>query len=232
MPISDKYKVVFLHNPKTGGSSIEALLEIPKDSEYLLNRYYGNTSKPVPQHFTYNQLRIIIPREKFNSYFKFTYVRNPWDRLLSTYAWHNRGFETFEEFVNFVDELYQKYTPETIYNYPNYQEKYCSHLLPQYVYTGPDVHVYRFENFNPETQNLLYRLDIQKSIPKDNASNHQHYSKYYNDKTRDIVAKIYAEDIKRFGYTFESIECIESSESSELIESSESSESNESVEYI
>jgi len=204
MPISDTYKVIFLHNPKSGGSSIEALINFGFGTNSLLSNY-GNTHKPALQHLIYSQLKIIIPNNKFNSYFKFTYVRNPWDRLVSTYFWSNRGFNTFEAFVNFVDELYRTYTLDTIYKYPNYQKMFCSHLLPQYLYTGPDVHIYRFENFNADTQDLLNRLGIKKPIPKHNASNHQHYSKYYNDRTRDIVAKIYAEDIKRFGYTFESI---------------------------
>jgi hypothetical protein len=83
------------------------------------------------------------------------------------------------------------------------ESNFLGHFLPQYLYTGPDVTVYRFENFAEDISELLRKLDIQKEITKQNAVTHEHYSTYYTDVTKDIVAQIYKQDIELFGYAFE-----------------------------
>lgn len=204
MPISDKYKVIFLHNPKTGGLSICDLLEFQVGFECLVNLYDDNC-KPAYQHLTYNQLKIIIPPIKFNSYFKFTFVRNPWDKLVSTYYWNNRGFTTFTDFIYFIYNIFKNYTKPDIYNilnHPDFRSKFLSHILPQYLYTGPDVKIYRYENFEFEVKQLIQKYNINKNLPKDNVSKHNHYRYYYNETTKNLVQKIYAKDIELFGYVF------------------------------
>ena len=99
--------------------------------------------------------------------------------------------------------LYSKYTVETLTQYPEFTRKNCAHLYPQYIYVGDGVDVYRYENFTSDLQKILTRFEIAKAIPSVNKSGHQHYSTYYSEMTREIVRKIYAEDIRRFGYTFE-----------------------------
>lgn len=202
MPVSDKYKIIFLHNPKTGGTTIEQLLDIIASR----NHFYSTSrtiNKVEPQHLTYNLLKKALPEVKFNSYFKFTFVRNPWDRLVSTYHFDTRGFKRFEDFIDFIDQLYHKYNDETIFQFPEFIRYRCSHLFRQCLFTGPGVEVYRFENFENDIKQILKHLGIDKTIPKFNASVHQHYSKYYTERTRNIVARIYSGDIQRFNYVFE-----------------------------
>jgi chondroitin 4-sulfotransferase 11 len=228
MPVSEKYKIVFIHNPKTGGSSICDWLDIPWDIMALRSHYDDNISKlnknknkniintnnrttksekydkylvPSPEHLTYHQLKNLIPI-RFNLYFKFTFVRNPYDRLVSTYFFRNREFETFSSFVHFVNDTYKKYTHETMYNHPRYENLYLTHILPQYIYIGPNVTVYRFEDFNNAIKDIKTRFNIAKDIPRINTSSHTHYSSYYNEETRKIVSEIYKRDLELFNYTF------------------------------
>jgi chondroitin 4-sulfotransferase 11 len=204
MPISDKYKVIFLHIPKTGGSSIEQLLDIKESAENLLNRTKpGDGMMSEPQHRTYDQLKQIVPATKFRTYTKFAFVRNPWDRLVSAYHYDKRGFKQFDDFVKFVHHLYQTYNDKTIFSYPKFNTYRCSHLLPQYLFIGPDVTVYRFERFNQECRRIIYQLNIKKLIPQKNSTQHRHYSRYYNSVTQNMVAQIYSRDIELFNYTFE-----------------------------
>lgn len=62
----------------------------------------------------------------------------------------------------------------------------------------------RFETFEEDLRTIMTKLGIQdKEIPHRNASQHEHYSKYYTPRTRDIIARKYKQDIEAFGYQFE-----------------------------
>lgn len=203
MPISDKHKVIFIHIPKTGGTTIEKMLDIPVGKSSLFLSRYEAKNKPAYQHYTYEQLKDVIPAEKFNSYEKITFVRNPWDKLVSAYFWNKRGFQNFSDFVDFVESTFQRFSLDEIFKYPGYNKWFISHILPQYLYVGPDVTVYKFENFQTELPKLLKKYNIEGNLRHDHKKDHQHYSKYYDDRTKDIVSKVYAKDISLFNYVFE-----------------------------
>lgn len=87
MPIFHSKKVLFLHNPKTGGSTVESMFSIKMSPEYFYNdgRNYLQGNNCALQHLSYEALKKKLAPEIFHSYYKFTFVRNPWDRLVSTY---------------------------------------------------------------------------------------------------------------------------------------------------
>ena len=94
---ANKHRCIFIHIPKTAGSSVARTL-FGEDSRHVAYRDYLRTN-----------------RKKFESYFKFAFVRDPWDRLVSTYFFLKGGgmnaldrsfaeehlnlFESFEHFV-------------------------------------------------------------------------------------------------------------------------------------
>ena len=79
MPYNDKKKIIFLHIPKTGGTTIERLFNI--------NLFHSSRpdERPSLQHLTCNMLCEKMGKSKYDSYYKFTFIRNPWARILSTY---------------------------------------------------------------------------------------------------------------------------------------------------
>lgn len=202
MPFSDKYRCVFLHNPKAAGTTIEKLLEIPNNPTFLLNYSYPDPRQPALQHLPYSHLLKLIP-EKMAQYFKFTFVRNPWDRVVSTYHWNSRGKFSFEEFVDMIDDLYRRSDPTEFHKLPEFSKIFGSHFYPQHFYDGVDVTVYRFEDFTNETKKLLAKFGISKPIPVLNKRDHRHYSSYYTPRTQDIIGRIYSTDIQLYGYRFE-----------------------------
>src|SRR5689334_15820095 len=87
-------QVVFIHVPKTGGTSIERLLGLERP-ECLWSPSPMAGLAPAdrtPQHFTWRELRPHLPPGLAASGFKFAFVRNPWDRFLSEYAWRRQWY--------------------------------------------------------------------------------------------------------------------------------------------
>src|SRR6185312_6788568 len=71
----DETRSIFVHIPKTGGVS-------------LTNSLYGNRAG---RHATLGTYQVVFPARAFYSYFKFAFVRNPWDRLYSAYRYLQAG---------------------------------------------------------------------------------------------------------------------------------------------
>ena len=82
--INDNLKLIFVHIPKTGGTSIKKSL--------------GITNRSLGYHKRANDIKKEIP-DKWKNYFKFSVVRNPYDRVYSIYSYYKMGFKitSFDE---------------------------------------------------------------------------------------------------------------------------------------
>jgi hypothetical protein len=116
--ICHHYKCIFVHIPKTGGQSIEHvfldLLGLTWETRApLLLRHNENPDLGPPRlaHLrAHDYVRYkYLTREQFDGYFKFAFVRNPWDRFLSIYKYLNTGGEDFRQFgKNFKSGLWKR----------------------------------------------------------------------------------------------------------------------------
>lgn len=178
--ICHKHKCIFIHVPKTGGTSIEWALQ--------------NKKVPIEQkHKTSNEICELHP-VAWEQYFKFTVVRNPWDWLVSWYYWRKLVKKmSFKEFLlNYNLSKKYDYLPDVI-NFTNYLTIDDKLVMDRTC---------RFENLQHDFPVVCDELNINATLPHKNKTNHKHYTEYYDDETRTIVAEKYAKDIEYFGYRF------------------------------
>ena len=121
MPVSHKYKCLFVHVPRTGGTSFRKMLNIDEEAdglEYLNTQgmlMVQNQQDHMPSHtvpravhkehmcIKYMSQLNLINKDIFDNYYKFAFVRNPWDKVVSEYMNHFRIYCTdFEHYVGKV----------------------------------------------------------------------------------------------------------------------------------
>lgn len=221
-------KVIFVHIPKCGGSSIYISLKKrglrPKDF------YAHNESRRrrISFHATMRDIANINAKaykRNWKHFNKFALTRNPWDRLVSTFYWlQKRSVESDQEFARFkvlhnytfnewVEQSFSKKRHvcdccykqfELLTNRPKLGQ--WNHLIDKNnKLVLPKENIYDINDIEKLYVRLEELLDTKLERLHINSCNRSdaHYSTFYNDTTRKIVEKYYHKDIETFGYKFE-----------------------------
>ena len=214
--ISYDYKCIFVHIPKNGGSSIEDILwPTPADRTEkmlwmgLVNDYENKYQTGGLQHLLATQIKQEVGAELFDHCFKFSMVRNPWDRAVSQYAYMKRrpdlrrliGMRPWTSFKRYLS-LIQKKEHVQWEAQSNFIFDESGKLCVDYVA--------RFEDFEGGVRQILSelaqrtgRVELRNSaIPHSNQSNRAAYQSYYDDESREIVRNLYQDDIEMLGYEY------------------------------
>jgi chondroitin 4-sulfotransferase 11 len=189
--ISHKYKFIFIHVPKTAGISVLDALNPFCDEEQL---HYGH-----PLQSAYYKLL------NADDYYQFTFIRNPFARLVSVYFYIRAGGMCVpDKELRDRLQLTKKTFKQFVLDF-NVLESGV-HFLPQLSFMNEcaaSVSVFRVENLQEDFNVVCDKIGIpQQQLPHHNKSKHKHYTEYYDDETREIVAQKYAKDIEYFGYKF------------------------------
>ena len=216
--ISHTHRCIFVHIPKTGGSSIEVFLtghdwiaRSPEDyATYLRERdsysesWGGTLCERNPNYFdervgvkhaTQSELRAKLGRELWDAYFSFTFVRNPWDRVLSVWDHAMRDAPgrmpaDFREWLRGDEPLDHMGRP----------------VFRRWADDWDDFDfVGRFERLEDDFAGVLRALDATAAaaLPRiDHGSDGRHRLDAYDASSRDLVATRCADEIERFGYRF------------------------------
>lgn len=191
--ISEEHNFIFLHVPKTGGTSIEKALDSHYDIDRFDYHFWHEESKHWSVHFTLQEMiRYKQIKKPVNKYFVFSVVRNPWERIVSAARWRQMDLEEFY------------FKTKSI---PLKKLDHDRHKLPQTDFMKIDQNIHadfigRFENLNSDWLKICERLDIEITLPHTNQSQHTSYQDYYSPKMKDIIYKEYKEEIKLFKYEF------------------------------
>lgn len=208
MPIYHKWKCVFVHIPKTAGTSIHSKLH--------------NKTDEHDDHYTFFELLNAHDAELFESYLSFSVVRNPYDRFISSFEFcrtvineieHDTSFESFVQKADTYSGNFYSYLP------------IC--FIPQYKFiTIKNVilvdELLKFENLDQEWHKLATKLNDFK-IKRNSSVGAISYSNIHdklhppmnvtasrlnmnvNDffqkkELKEIVYKLYRKDFELFGY--------------------------------
>ena len=201
--ISLKHKASFIHIPKTGGSTISSVLS-------------QNSFKCLPERIKEHKCNVLNPHEwtiqhsrmheldiRYQNFFCFTFVRNPWDLMVSAYNWwtQNAKLKSRKDYGQLLKTKGFKSFVKTNASYIN--ECYHRNGGQSYWFNDKIDFIGRFENLQQDFNNVCDKIGIPKQqLPHANKSKHKHYTEYYDDETRQIVAEKYAKDIEYFGYKF------------------------------
>ncbi|AXI41219.1 sulfotransferase family 2 domain-containing protein [Sulfitobacter sp. SK011] len=214
MIISRGRAYIFVHIPKTGGTSMTLALEdramkndiILGDTPKARNR--RRRVKDLPsrgrlwKHSTLADIDGLVAPDELADLFCFTMVRNPWDRVVSYYHWLQE--QTFDhpavglaKALPFDGFLNNTSTKATLRNWPStryMQDAQGTKRCNAYI---------RLEYFAEDAAPLVQHLGFDLTLPKANRSDRQpDFRGYYTAETQNIIAECCAEDIALFGYSF------------------------------
>lgn len=235
MIISHSHKYLFLKTVKTAGTSIEAALSQScsgNDVVTPLNDFSHNRDETggtvhramnadtlpwwnrdqIGQHVDAPTMKRHLPPEVWQGYCKLSIARNPWDRIVSLFAWktrndasmkpqkrlfHRLGVVPFDElaelrrnFTTFVNRGFE--TNDRFYILDG---ELCADVVVRYEQMNDDLDAFAKKIGLPPLNVPRLKTGIRPG--------QYHYSQYYDDATRDLVGDRHAHDLRLFGYRFE-----------------------------
>ncbi len=214
MILSHGRKYVFIHIPKTGGTSLALALEGRAMKDDIL---LGDTPKArrrrhrvkniqtagrLWKHSTLADIDGLITPKLLKTYFVFTLVRNPWDRIVSYYHWLQA-----QDFDHPAVRLAQS---TDFSRFLNHAHTWASLSAAPYRGYMTDIQgqercaaYIRLEHLQSDAQPLWDHLGFQLEIDHVNRSDRAGYHQYYSKADAELIRDLCAEDIARFGYSFD-----------------------------
>jgi hypothetical protein len=214
--LSTEYNFLFIHVPKTGGNSIQSVLADYSDDEIVtpfenqdgVERFEVRHPKySYTKHATLSDYRRVLPRNVYEDLYKFSVLRNPWDRVVSLYFSPHRGVDEWdrEGFIRLVEEM--KGTRRFVRERTLYDKisKWIA-FLPKSK-RGPldeDVDaILRFENLREDFRRVCDKLGIPANdLPRRNQSERNGYVEYYDEELKQLVEQRFGDEIRYGDYEF------------------------------
>jgi chondroitin 4-sulfotransferase 11 len=188
-------KCIFIHIPKAGGISLAISL-------------FGNLGFGHSEAYKY---LLVFNKKEFNEYFKFTVVRNPWDRLVSAYLflkaggynqkdkeWFDEHLSRYKDFQHFVMEWVNE---NNVFRGIHFKPQYEFITIKNKIVIDK---IYKMENLDE------VEVDFREKLNKDIKIIHKNktplrskgYRQHYNETTKEIVRRVYRKDIILLNYQF------------------------------
>jgi hypothetical protein len=200
--ISLQKRFLFVHIPKTAGNSIQSVLRdysedqvvaLRKEQDGIERFGLRNPKYKIKKHSTLNEYYEALGGDQFRDLYKFTCVRNPWDRMVSYYFTPTQSPETWspKKFRGIISKAV---------SVPDYLRLDIGEEEP---FANVD-YIMRFESLVDDFRAVCMAIGISPpTLPQYNRSSREHYSKYYDDELREFVRTRFQAEIERFNYAFE-----------------------------
>jgi len=184
MIISLSKRFIFVHNPKTAGSSISrALKPFAKDGRELLKTTKHETITGFQER----------TKMDLSDFFIFGFTRNPWGRACSFYHYlqkRRRKFK-FNNLNDFIESLGRG------------EGSAWHSVKQQHLFFNENTYTGRFETLKQDFSFIMDKIGVQTHLNHYNKSFKCRYQDLYNEKSRNIIADLYKIDIDKYNYTFE-----------------------------
>ncbi|MGI9368523.1 MAG: sulfotransferase family 2 domain-containing protein [Ruegeria sp.] len=200
MPIYPTLKTVFVHIPKTGGSTVSTILRRPNFGSLTKH----DPSPAIDKHSSiFAHLEQLGPQDK--DYFKFSFVRNPWDRLVSAYHYVIERRKELElvanhnSFDGFLSSFIEE--PSQYLDLPYFRPQ--SSFLVGDNGEMPLDFLGRFETFEKDLGVVLQEIGSRRMFFKHRKkSKRRDYREYFSAETSKAIGEVYNRDLQNFGYEF------------------------------
>lgn len=190
----DTLKCIYVHIPKTAGVSI---------NKALFNNLGGI-------HRKIKDYSLIFNKREFYSYYKFCFVRNPYERIASAYFFlkkggmHKNDHKWFEENISQYSS-FNDFVKEWINEKNIYKQ---IHFIPQFEFITINGKImvddfYKFEEMDKGFEEITKKLKLKnRTLPVLNKSsrNKINYLEYYNEISIEKINKVYNKDFRLFEY--------------------------------
>jgi len=197
--INHQYKLIFLHIPRTGGTSIE---------NAICGKDWFDVHAPS-KHLTAHSAKKIYA-EYWDKYLKFTFVRNPWDRMVSMlkYEWFY-GVKINQEKKILLDDYFDKFKKveydERFFNANQFNDyKYIENSVYLNIIGNNMDFIGKFENLQEDFERVckLVGLPASKLSHIEKSQNRKKYQEYYTEETKNLIYNKFKKEIKQFNYLF------------------------------
>ena len=213
MIISHDYKFIFIKTNKTAGTSIEIALSkfcgpndiitpiSPQDEEIRKSLGYRGPQNHIGDNYSFynhisaQKIQQYIDRKIWNSYYKFCFERNPWDRLISLYyywSFWSKSELTISEFLKSDIPLRIRRKGSDLYMVDNKVavDKICF-----------------YEKLTEELEAICTQLGIREKLVLPKAKSEfrkdkRSYREILSSADRLRVAELFSKEIALFGYEF------------------------------
>lgn len=204
MPVSDSLNLIFVHIPKNAGTTID-------------NTFFGEERGKFSGHHKWGTYKTKVS-DKWDNYTTFSIVRNPWDRVVSSYVYARKDESYWHSAINPEQSRMGKH-----FDYDTLKDKSFSEAVEmiddlehqswgsQYPYICDDEkntkvdYVLRMENLNSELENMFSEegVEVKYNMKKENVTREEKdYREWYNGETKKKVKNYYKTDIELFDYSF------------------------------
>ena len=214
--INHDKKAIFIHIPKNGGSYISEILSkhygfknyylqrpdhiiFCKDHDYSVDKHENKIHGTLSYYksSTYINKIMNMDEKKWNTYFIFTFIRNPYDRVISGWNYCNKSNIPFNNYLylnNYVNS----------YQYWHVFMPQSKHIIDDTISNKLKINfIGKLENLEDDLKNILNKINIKNIIhipSKKNNKKHDNYKNYYNDQLIEKVNILFKEDFFHFDY--------------------------------
>lgn len=215
MILSTGRRYLFIHIPKTGGTSLALALEAramrddmmlgdtPKARKRRRRLQDVRTRGRLWKHSTLSDIEGLVSDDVLGGLFAFTLVRNPWDRAVSYYHWlREQRFE--HPAVELAQNLpFDAFVADRTISTAFRTNPYSSYMRRSDGVERCDAYI-RIERFQEDAASLFTHLGFEFELPTENTSPRtRDYRQYYSDASAEAIGQSCAEDISGFGYRFD-----------------------------